>query len=273
MKGDKSDFDPRPIGIFDSGVGGLTVLGALARQLPGESFIYLGDTARVPYGSKSPRTVERYTLQVADFLLSQNVKALVVACNTASALGLAALRTHCDVPIQGVIQPGCRAALSASKSRHIGVIGTRTTMASGAYPHTLYLLNPKVQVSSLACPLFVPLVEENWLTHPATHLIVEESLKPFIHKKLDTLILGCTHYPPLKPVIKEVLGSEVRLVDSAQAVAEEMELRLRDLIKPTRPGTPQLLNYLVTDVAERFIEVAPRFLDGLPVKNVEMVDL
>lgn len=267
-------YDPRPIGLFDSGVGGLTVLGAVARRFPQESFIYLGDTARVPYGSKSARTVERYTIQVAEALIRMEVKALVVACNTASALGLAALRAHTQLPLLGVIQPGCKAAARLTQGKRVGVIGTRSTVASGAYPHTLALLDPAIQVTSLACPLFVPLVEEGWSHHAATRMVVTESLAPLAQSGIDTLILGCTHYPLLRELIEASLGPEVQLVDSAAAVAEELAQRLESgVILPAPSGSRQRLNYLVTDVADRFREVALRFLDGLPVERVEMVDL
>ena len=270
--------DTRPIGIFDSGVGGLTVLQVLAKRFPEESFLYLGDTARVPYGTKSARTVERYTIQVADFLLKRGVKALVAACNTATALGLPALRAHCHTPVLGVIQPGCRAALVALNNKtppqnKIGVIGTRSTATSGMYPHVLALLNPEIQITSLACPLFVPLVEEGWIHHPVTEIIVRDSLQPLIDAKLNVLILGCTHYPLLKPIIAGVLGPTVTLVDSAEAVAEELRRLLGNVIHPAPTGRGQYLAFMVTDVADRFREVAKHFLDGLPVEHVEMIDL
>lgn len=279
----KSGYDARPIGIFDSGVGGLTVLRAIARRLPQERFLYLGDTARVPYGTKSARTVERYTTQVASLLLRRGVKALVVACNTASAMGLAALRAHCRTPVLGVIQPGCRAAVAALEEKTatgegaavgVGVIGTHSTVASGMYPHTLALLAPHIQITSLACPLFVPLVEEGWINRPATRLIVEESLQPLTNAGIGILILGCTHYPVLKPLIAAFMGSDVLLVDSAETVAEELERRIGPVIPPAPPeATGPLLEFLVTDAADRFREVASRFLDDLIVDQVEMVDL
>lgn len=271
-------LDTRPIGIFDSGVGGLTVLKTLAERFPDEDFLYLGDTARVPYGTKSARTVERYTIQVADFLLQRGVKALVAACNTASALGLPAMRAHCQTPVLGVIQPGCQAALRAlgerdAPSGKIGIIGTRSTVASGTYPHNLALLNPRIQVTSLACPLFVPLVEEGWIHHPTTAMIVRETLLPMITEKPDVLILGCTHYPVLQPVIAEILGPTVTLVDSAGAVAEALQHLLGDVIGMAPPGTGQSLAFMVTDVAEHFQEVAKRFLEDLRVEHVAMIDL
>jgi glutamate racemase len=323
--------DSRPIGIFDSGVGGLTVLKELARFFPHEHFIYLGDTARVPYGAKSARTIERYTIQVANFLIKRNVKGLVAACNTASALGLGALRAHCDTPVLGVIQPGCQKAVdqmnldSAVRSTNlaqpidspgktgedlitnkvtatspispdksidyamhalpnaesrlnnplgqIGIIGTRSTVASGAYPHTLALLAPQIKVRSLACPLFVPLVDEGWEDHAATRLIVEDNLAPFIENPVDVLILGCTHYPVLKSVIAQILGPQTKLIDSAEAVAESLGKLMGRVLLPASPDSEQKVDFHVTDVADRFQAVAGRFLDGLAVDVVEMVDL
>ncbi|MEO5331762.1 MAG: glutamate racemase [Magnetococcus sp. YQC-5] len=270
-------FDTRPIGIFDSGVGGLTVLNALVQRFPHESFIYLGDTARVPYGTKSARTVERYVIQVADCLLRRGVKGLVVACNTASALGLSALRVHCQTPILGVIKPGCRAALALTAGfdapKRVGVIGTRSTVASGAYQNHLANLDPRIQVVSLACPLFVPLVEEGWVTHPAVKMIVEETLAPLRSQSLHAMILGCTHYPVLTSVIAEVMGPDIALVDSSLAVAEELGRYLESVIDPAPPDQVQKLEFLVTDVADRFKEMAARFIDGVAAELVEMVDL
>ncbi|MBF0213749.1 MAG: glutamate racemase [Magnetococcales bacterium] len=269
-------FDARPIGIFDSGVGGLTVLEALTQRFPHEGFIYLGDTARVPYGTKSARTVERYSVQVADCLLRRGVKGLVVACNTASALGLAALRAHCPVPVLGVIEPGCRAAIGVTAAREepgrVGVIGTRSTVSSGAYPYHLAMLDPRIQVLSLACPLFVPLVEEGWVDHPAVRMIVEESLTPLFAQRLDALILGCTHYPVLKKVIAETMPG-VALVDSSAAVADDLGRYLGGVIRTAPPGQTRRLEFLVTDVADRFKETARRFIAGVEAEWVEMVDL
>ncbi|MBF0165879.1 MAG: glutamate racemase [Magnetococcales bacterium] len=274
---DDQRHDERPIGLFDSGVGGLTVLEAVARRFPEESFLYLGDTARVPYGTKSARTVERYTLQVADCLLRRGVKGLVVACNTASALGLAALRAQSPVPVIGVIEPGCRAAAAArpdsGQPARVGVIGTRSTVASGAYPYHLAMLDPAIQVISLACPLFVPLVEEGWVDHPAVRMIVTDTLTPLFTQRLDALILGCTHYPVLKGVIAETMGDRVALIDSSAAVADELSRHLGGVIAPAPRGSAQRLAFLVTDVADRFKETATRFISGIAVEAVEVVDL
>ncbi|HAT51543.1 MAG TPA: glutamate racemase [Alphaproteobacteria bacterium] len=269
-----TSYDSRPIGIFDSGVGGLTVLQELLSRFPQESFVYLGDTARVPYGTKSPATVQRYTIQVAELLLQQNVKGLVAACNTASALGLTALRAHTTVPVLGVIEPGCQAAIRALQGKigRIGVIGTHATIASKAYAQTLSVLLPECPVQSLACPLFVPVVEEGWTSQPSTQLLIRESLQPFIDMPVHVLILGCTHYPILKPKISSILNPDTVLVDSAQAVA----LALQQLIdtRKIRPAVQRDgVRFYVTDAATRFREVAARFLPQLPIESVEVVDL
>ncbi|MBF0110239.1 MAG: glutamate racemase [Magnetococcales bacterium] len=267
-------YDHRPIGLFDSGVGGLTVLHELLARFPQETFIYLGDTARVPYGTKSPATVQRYTIQVAEFLLRMDVKCLVAACNTASALGLPALRAHCATPAIGVIEPGCKAAVGAlgAGGGKVGVIGTHATIASDAYARTLNLLLPECPVRSLSCPLFVPVVEEGWTAYPSTHLLIRESLQPLIDDPVDVLILGCTHYPILKPQIAQVLGPRTLLVDSAQAVAVELNRLLGSgIVLPS--SRRESVRFHVTDAAPRFREVASRFLPLLEIDSVEVVDL
>jgi glutamate racemase len=211
------------IGVFDSGVGGLTVLKTLRTQFPKEKFIYLGDTARVPYGNKSPETVRRYTEEVMDYLVSLEVKAIVIACNSASSQVPELMWK--SVPVFSVIQPGAREAFAASPSKKIGIIGTRTTIQSQVYKKALESLGP-CEVFQQACPLFVPLVEEAWTDDPVTNLIVYRYLSVFLQHQIDTLVLGCTHYPLLKKSIQKVLGSEVRLIESGEAVAEEMRQRL-----------------------------------------------
>jgi glutamate racemase len=250
------------------------VLQALVRQFPHERFIYLGDTARVPYGSKSARTVERYTIQVANALLQRDVKLLVVACNTASALGLSALHRHSTIPAFGVIEPGCRMALSITRNRCIGVIATRSTIASHAYLDTLMQLDATADVHSLACPMFVPLAEEGWRNHPATTLIVAESLAPLAATPVDTLILGCTHYPLLREAIQTYMGDGVRIVDSASAVACTLDTQPVTVWRRAPADAAPEVSFLVTDVADRFQEVAERFLDGcIAVPRVEVIDL
>ncbi|MCS7062664.1 MAG: glutamate racemase [Methylacidiphilales bacterium] len=263
------------IGIFDSGLGGLTVVHEVMQQLSAEDVIYYGDTARVPYGNKSPETVTRYAREIADFLLGQGVKALVVACNTATAYALTDLRERYGgrVPVMGVVEPGVRAALRVTRNGRVGVIGTRGTIASGVYEQALKRLRPDVEVVALATPLLVPLVEEDWLDHEASRLIVREYIEPLRRAGVDTVILGCTHYPLLKGVLSEELGDGVRLVDSAENVARDLAERLwadghlRRGVK--REGR---LKIYVSDVPGMFGDLARRFL-GEPVAEVEKVVL
>ena len=217
-----------PIGVFDSGLGGLTVVRSLMQQVPGESLIYFGDTARVPYGPKSPDTIRRYSREIAAYLLGEGVKAIVVACNTATAHALPTLASELSVPVIGVVTPGARAAVAASAGRHIGVIGTAGTIASGAYEAALHAVDPGVEVIARACPLFVPLVEEGWLDTEVTRSVARAYLAPFVSAGIDTLVLGCTHYPLLAPVIADVVGRDVRLVDSADAAAGATRAALID---------------------------------------------
>jgi glutamate racemase len=230
-----------PIGIFDSGLGGLTVAHAIFERLPHESTIYFGDTARVPYGPKSPDTVRRYSLEIMRWLLEQGVKSIVVACNTSTAHALDSLQKESPVPVLGVIEPGARAAVAASSGQPIGVIGTAGTIKSGAYERAIRILAPEVEIASRACPLFVPLVEEGWLNHPATELVAEEYLAPVRGRNVTTLVLGCTHYPLLKPLLQEVIGVGVQLIDSAAETARRWKkccrapssTRLRASRRPT----------------------------------------
>jgi glutamate racemase len=259
--------DPRPIGVFDSGVGGLTVAAALGRRLPAESILYLGDTARLPYGTKSEQTVARYTQTNVDFLAGRGVKAVVVACNTASALALPHLETA--LPVWGVIAPGARRAVAVSEGR-VGVIATESTIRSDAYAAALRRLRPELEVVSQACPLLVPLVEEGWMDDPVTIEIVHRYLEPVLATRIDTLVLGCTHYPLLVPAIAKVAGPGVRLVDSAEAVAGEVEAGLERLgLRATgRQGEDHVC---VTDAGERFERLAKEILHR-PVR-LELVDL
>ena len=261
--------DPRPIGVFDSGIGGLTVLAEMRRRLPGERYIYLGDTARLPYGTKSAETVVRYALRAASFLAERGIKMLVVACNTVSAAALPALEEAMDVPVIGVVHPGARAAVAGTAGR-VGVIGTESTVASGAYPRAVRALRPEVEVVARACPLFVPLVEEGWFDHPVTREVSRVYMEPFAGGRVDTLILGCTHYPLLRGAISEAVGSRVRLVDSAEAVAGEVsELLGREAITSPAAGGLQLL---VTDAAARVTRIARLILPEAAV-TLELVDL
>jgi glutamate racemase len=261
--------DPRPIGIFDSGIGGLTVLASLQRRLPGERYVYLGDTARLPYGTKSAETVVRYALRAADFLAGHGIKMLVVACNTASAAALPALEQAMTVPVVGVVNPGARVAVALTSSS-VGIIGTESTVASGAYLRAVHALRPEVEVVARACPLFVPLAEEGWWDHPVTRDVARVYLEPFTGGRVDTLILGCTHYPLLRGVIAATVGNEVRLVDSAEAIAGEVaEVVARSgLAGPAAGG----LRLLVTDAAARITRIARLILPEVAV-NLELVDL
>lgn len=253
------DINKRPIGVFDSGIGGLTVLRDIARTLPNEDTIYLGDTARVPYGSKSRETIIRYAREVAYFLVARQVKLLVVACNTASAFALDELRSALDVPIIGVIEPGARAAVQATKTGRVGVIGTEGTIKSSAYCKAIKALNPAITTFTQACPLFVPLVEEGWADDELTAVVAARYLKGLKTHDIDTLVLGCTHYPLLKDTIASVMGPEVRLIDSAEATAEEVLRVLGANGLANTAGAGASHSFFVTDSPERFLTVGSRF--------------
>jgi glutamate racemase len=261
-----------PLGVFDSGIGGLTVARALFERLPHESVIYFGDTARVPYGPKSPDTVRRYAGEILTYLLGRGVKALVVACNTISAHALDYLAQRSPVPLVGVIEPGARAAVQATRSGKIGVIGTAGTVASGAYERAIKALRHDAAVCATACPLFVPLVEEGWFDHPATELIARQYLQPLERAGVDVLVLGCTHYPLLKPLLARVLGSGVTLVDSAEETAKVVAQTLDQggLLGP--PDGHPVHRFVVSDDEPHFRKVGARFL-GEKLKTVEVVPL
>ncbi len=261
--------DARPIGVFDSGIGGLTVVSALRRLLPNERIFYLGDTARVPYGGKSAATVERYSLEIAAMLLEEDCKTIVVACNTASAVALAKLEQTLPVKVTGVIVPGARAAVAVTRNGHIGVIGTRATIKSGAYERALRSLNPGVQITALPCPLLVPLIEEGWLENEITDRVIRRYLDPLIRKEVDTLVLGCTHYPLLRDAILRVLGDSVRLVDSAQncAVAVKDLLAQNELEAATNSAGG--LQVALTDLPDSFLAVASGALE-LEVGEIQL---
>ena len=265
-----------PIGIFDSGVGGLTVYRALHERLPNERFVYLGDTARVPYGTKSLATVERYAIENSRFLAARGIKILVVACNTASALALPKIRQSIGIETVGVIGPGARKAISITGERaRIGVIATEATVQSRAYSEAIKRANRDAEVLETACPLFVPLAEENWRDEPETRSIAEKYLRKIVEKNVDALVLGCTHYPILRDVIQSVVGSNVALVDSGAATAEEVEKLLieKNLANDAAPRREikrelcdDLDHFFVTDAADRFARVAERFLGVKPAK-------
>lgn len=252
----------KAIGIFDSGIGGLTVLKEVARTLPQEDTIYLGDTARVPYGTKSPETVVRYSHQIARYLLSRDIKLLVVACNTASAVALPSLEREFPIPIVGVIEPGARAAAAVTRSGKVGVIGTAATIASSAYTKAIKRINPDIEVVTRACPLFVPLAEEGWVDNEVARLTARIYLEDLKAQGVDTLVLGCTHYPLLRSIIAEVMGPGVKLVDSAEETALTVAkiLSERDLLRPK--GEKGNHHYFVTDIPAGFIRVGNRFLGG-----------
>ena len=252
------------IGIFDSGLGGLTVFSALHHFLPQESLFYLGDTARLPYGNKSASTVQRYAQEDADFLVQQGVKLLVVACNTASAFALQTLREHFSLPIFGVIEPGARAAVQVTRNKKIGVLGTRGTVASGAYDKELLALDPELKVFSQACPLFVPLVEEAWHESAEARSIAAFYAAPLLQAGVDTVILGCTHYPLLKPLLQEIFGKNVQLIDAGRVLAEELQAFLQSKNWCATHRKPQL-EVWVSDVPQRFAELAQIFFgESLP---------
>ncbi|MBL9113510.1 MAG: glutamate racemase [Verrucomicrobiaceae bacterium] len=248
------------LGVFDSGVGGLTVVRALRELLPNESIIYLGDTARVPYGSKSPDTIRRFATEDTQFLLNRQVKAVVVACNTATAHALPDLQRSFRVPIIGVVEPGVEATLEASDCERVGIIGTAGTIRSCAYQHAIAMRRPDVRVEAIATPLLVPFIEEGWLDHPALKSVLREYLKPMLAKGIDTLVLGCTHYPLLVPMLKRLLGGKVRLVDSASTCAAHTKRCLEEhcLLRTSR--TKPTLEIHLTDYSEQFENLAHRFL-------------
>jgi glutamate racemase len=251
------------IGAFDSGVGGLTVVQAMRQLLPTEDILYLGDTARVPYGNKSPETIVRYSLEILAFLNRHRVKAIVVACNTASAHALSRLQKVADVPVIGVIAPGVEAALAATRNGRIGVVGTQGTIASAAYQDLLLQLRPDVQITAVAAPLLVSLVEEDWLQHAATRMILEDYLAPMRTAGVDTVVLACTHYPLLKPLAQAVLGPDVVLVDSAQNAAAALARVLVERGLESAPdGEPGKITICTTDVPAQFTRLAERFLGG-----------
>ena len=262
-----------PIGIFDSGVGGLTVYRALHERLPNERFVYLGDTARVPYGTKSLATVERYAVENARFLAARGIKLLVVACNTASALALPAIRAAISVPVMGVIEPGSRAAVEIAGGASIGVIATEATVQSHAYAKAIAAMGATGQVIERACPLFVSLAEEGWADSDVARVVARDYLSEFRQANLSALVLGCTHYPILREVIGETVGRDVKLIDSGEATAADVEslLESSDLTHEETPGLYQerqlcddLDHFYVTDAAERFAKVAERFLGSAP---------
>ena len=261
-----------PIGVFDSGVGGLTVVKEIMSALPTESIVYYGDTARVPYGSKSAETITAYSRQIAKFLMTQEVKAIVVACNTASALALETIKAEFDVPFVGVVKPGAKMAAQATKNKKIGIIATEGTISSGIYEKFLKATSPEVEVYGKACPLFVPLAEEGWLNDTVTKQVAERYLAELKEKQVDALVLGCTHYPLLRGVISEVMGDEVTLVNPAYETAKELKYVLEDnhILRSAEATQPPVHKFYVSDGAEKFRRFANTILpcDHLEVEDV-----
>lgn len=259
----------RPIGVFDSGIGGLTVAAALRQLLPAENIFYIGDTARVPYGGKSPATIERYSMEISGLLLAEQAKVIVVACNTASALGVPRLQETLKIPVIGVIVPGAEAAVRATRNGRIGVIGTRATIYSRAYETAIHRLRPDAKVISRACPLLVPLIEEGWLNDSISDQVIAHYLGDLVKDKVDTVVLGCTHYPLLREAIARFLGAEITLVDSAQNCA----IAVRQLLQTEKIAAPETrlgkLQVAVTDTTDGFLRVAESAL-GLQVGDVQL---
>ena len=248
------------IGVFDSGIGGLTVVAALRQQLPHEHIFYVGDTARVPYGGKSQATVTRYSQEICQFLLARSCKAIVVACNTASALAVSTLRETLSVPILGMIQPGAEAAVRATRNGIIGIIGTRATVLSRAYDHAIRALSPETKIISQACPVLVPMIEEGWLDDPVTDAAIERYIRPLLDAKIDTLVLGCTHYPLLRNAIARIAGTSVHIVDSAENCASSLSQMLRENSLAAPDTQPGKLEVSLTDNSIAFLPVLERSL-------------
>ena len=257
------DLNHAPIGVFDSGVGGLTVARETMRQIPDERIVYFGDTARVPYGSKSPNTIIRYSRQIIRFLRTKNVKAIVVACNTASAFALETIKPELDIPIIGVVKPGAKVAAQTTQNGKIGVIGTEGTIRSEIYTKTIHRENKDAQVMGRACPLFVPLVEEGWIKDPVTVAVAERYLQPFKESDIDTLILGCTHYPLLRSTVREIMGEGVNLVNPAYETAVELRRLLAEqgIANDGKiQNREEKYQFYVSDAAEKFMQFANSIL-------------
>jgi len=262
----------RPVGVFDSGIGGLTVLKEIINALPDEGTIYLGDTARVPYGIRSAETVIRYSFENAKFLFSKEVKLLVVACNTASSVSLDAIKRSTPIPVIGVIEPGAKAAVRATRNRKIGVVGTEATVKSDSYAKAIKAIDGSVEVFGVSCPLFVPLVEEGWSEGDIVTLVANRYLEGMKDKGIDTLVLGCTHYPLLKKVIAGVMGDGVKLIDSAVETSKEIKAVLEASGLNTGPGGTPLREFYVTDSPERFLKVGENFL-GQKIEHIKKIEV
>ncbi len=263
----------RPIGIFDSGVGGLTVLKEVMKYLPKESTIYLGDTARVPYGTRSKETVVRYSIQNTKILVERGIKLLVIACNTSSAISTDILKEEFDIPVLGVIEPGSRKAVELTRNGRIGVLGTEATISSGAYKEAINRMDKKIKVFSKACSLLVPLAEEGWISNGVAYAVLEKYLAPMKRVNVDVLILGCTHYPFFKKVIKRIMGNSVKLVDPGQETAKEIIPLLKKFGFSNEKNKKPSRHYIVTDAKERFLKIGKKFLGNgfISPSDVEVV--
>ena len=260
----------RPIGVFDSGIGGLTVLKEIIKILPQENTIYLGDTARVPYGIRSPETVIQYSFENTKFLSTRDIKLLVIACNTASSVSLGAIKDSVSIPVIGVIEPGAEAAVKATRNKRVGIIGTDATIMSNAYRNVIRALDERIEVCGLPCPLFVPLVEEGWTEGNIATLIARKYLKDIKKKDIDTLVLGCTHYPLLKKVISKVMGNGIRLVDSAVETSREIKITLEALKITRKEKSRAVRKFYVTDAPQKFLKLGERFL-GKKIEHIEKI--
>jgi len=268
----KEKIQSKSLGVFDSGIGGLTVVSQIMKVLPKENIIYFGDTARVPYGAKSEKVIIDYAFQIANFLISKDIKMLVVACNTVTAVALELLKSKFDIPVIGVIEPGAKAAVNSTKIKKVGVIGTITTVKSNAYSKHIKKIDPSISVISKACPLFVPLVEEGWINHKVTKMVAIEYLMPLLKSDIDSLVLGCTHYPVIKKVIQAVTDNKIKIIDSAESTAVEIKNILKE--KKILNSLNQSPNhqFYVSDLPHKFDEIGTRFL-GRKLENVRRVQL
>jgi len=269
---DRPDPVKAPIGVFDSGVGGLTVAAALRRHLPSEQIFYIGDTARVPYGGKSRRTIERYGVEIGGLLLAENAKMIVVACNTASALAVPRMQQVFNVPVEGVIAPGARAAANRTSNGRIGVIATRATASSGAYERAIHSIAPEAKVFTAPCPLLVPLIEEGMFVDPVTDLMINRYLAPLLAEGIDTLVLGCTHYPLATAAIARAAGPDIALVDSADNCARAVKELLSEKSLLASDTTIGGLGVALTDATESFLRTAERSL-GLDIGDVRLLSV
>lgn len=262
----------RPIGIFDSGIGGLTVVKEVKKLLPKETIIYFGDTARVPYGTKSKETITRFAVEDTNFLVQKGVKAIVVACNSVSSNSIDYLKAHYSIPILGVIEPGANHACETTENKKVGIIGTAATIESGTYEKQIRIRCPEIIVYSKSCPLFVPLAEEGWLNRQATFLVAQEYLKDLLNNGIDTLILGCTHYPLLKRIIRKVTGEKIFLIDSAYYTAFALKTLLKENDLLSNSLKDKKTEFYLSDIPRGFSEVGERFL-GSRIEDVSVVDI